>query len=318
MSALDRLARLITDHSTVLFLGGTDVGKTTLIRQIHERVGGEVVDADLGQAEIGPPAVISLGTYRGGPRAGYFCGDISPRGSFLEVLTGIHRMQLKSARPCLIDTDGYIGEGAARAFKSEILNLVQPDLLVLLQRGGELDYYKLFTQKGVQVFDLRVEHPGSKLREERIRAREVAFRSYFAQAQLQSWHLNEVRFERALLGHGEPLQADALSRLLGCPVSAGWQTGRQAVIVVRGFASSLGATKLTLDADYIQLIHDSDLQNLLLGCQRGGEFEGMGILTAISSEQVEVLTPTRRATVLQVGSLRVRPDGSHGRARLSF
>ena len=54
-------------------------------------------------------------------------------------------------RPLLIDTDGYIGGGAARAYKSEILNVVRPDLVVLLEKGAELEYFKLYVQKGFQV-----------------------------------------------------------------------------------------------------------------------------------------------------------------------
>jgi polynucleotide 5'-kinase involved in rRNA processing len=49
-SPVDELARVIHSGSVALILGGTDTGKTTLIRALHQRVGGEIVDGDVGQA----------------------------------------------------------------------------------------------------------------------------------------------------------------------------------------------------------------------------------------------------------------------------
>jgi len=316
MTGVVELERRIAGQSVVLFLGNVDVGKTTLVRRLHERVGGEVVDADLGQAEIGPPAVISLGTYQGGARAGYFGGDISPRGHFLQVLTGCKRMVAKAARPCLIDSDGYIQEGAARAFKSELINLIEPDLLVLLQRGRELEYYKLYASKGIAVVEIPVEHTGLKPHQERVRARERAFRRYFATAQLRRWRLEDVGFERALLGHGEPLDVGVLSKIIGCQVVTGWKSGREAVLVLSGLAASLPVLRSELDVDFVQLIERGALENRLVGCLVDGEFQGLGILQALNSETVDVLTPAAQASVLQVGSLKVREDGWHERVNI--
>lgn len=316
MPTLGECARRITERSVVLFLGAVDVGKTTLIRRLHERVGGEVVDADLGQSEIGPPAVVSLGTYARGPRAGYFVGDISPRGSFLQVLTGVRNMVSRAERPCLIDTDGYIDEGAALAFKSEMVNIVEPDLLVLVQRGRELDYFKLYGRKGIEVVELTVDHRGSKSREERIRAREEAFRNYFAGAGIRSWSLEDVKFERTLFGHGEPLETASLSKVLGCPVRAAWRSEKKALAVVSGFAR-LGAARSLADVEQIDLVPDSEIEGRLVGCSANGEFLGLGILKSLSSDRVELLTPVREAAVLQLGSLLVKEDGTHTRLRLT-
>jgi polynucleotide 5'-hydroxyl-kinase GRC3/NOL9 len=313
---LTALARRITDRSVALFLGDVDAGKTTLVKQLHERVGGEVVDADVGQAEIGPPAVISVGTYGGGPRAGYFGGDISPRGNFLHVLTGCKKMAERAARPCLIDTDGYIHEGAARAYKSELINLLEPNLLVLLQREKELEYFKLYAAKGMEVVDVAVAHGGLKSRPERVRARERAFQQYFARAEMRRWGLSDLRFERVLLGHGEPLDCTFLSRVLACPVLVGWKSGREAVLVVRGTLNSVAEAMSALDVDYVETIDRGALENLLVGCEVDGEFQGLGILKAIDGETVDILTPAARVTVLQFGSLKVREDGSHERIRL--
>ncbi len=315
MRALDQLSELISSGSTVLFLGATDVGKTALIRALHERVGGQIVDGDVGQSWIGPPGVISLGT-PAGMAAGYFVGDISPRGHLLQVATGVCLMAQRAERPCLIDTDGYIADGAARAYKAELINLIKPDLLVLLQRGHELDYYKLYAQKGIGVIDLAVSHGGQKTREERIAMRERAFRHYFRSATLREWRLEEIRFERGLLGHGEPLELEGLSKVLDCRVRAAWRLGSEATLVVEGYAYSLGTLKISLGVEQIHLYNWSDVQNLLLGCVLDGEFTGLGLLKDLSSEGVSIWTPVEEADVLQLGSLQVAEDGRHERVRL--
>lgn len=311
---LDSIAQRIPSQGTALFLGATDVGKTTLIRALHERLGGQIIDGDVGQSWIGPPGVVSLGMPEG-MQAGYFVGDISPRGNLLQVTTGIALLAQRAQRPCLIDTDGYILGEAARAYKTELINLVRPDVLVLLQRGHELDYYKLYAQKGLDVIDMEVGHRGQKRREERIWARERAFREYFRSADLKRWSMEAIRFERGLLGHGKPLDTEELSKMLGCQVRAAWKMGDEATLIVEGYAYSLGTLKVSLGLEQINLYNWSELEDLLVGCLLDGEFVGLGLLKYITPESVTLRTPVREADVLQLGSLRVGEDGRHERVR---
>lgn len=311
----DHLAARLAGCRAVLVLGGVDTGKTTLVRGLSARLGGEVIDADVGQAEIGPPAVVSLGTYGGGMRAGYFVGDISPRGHFLPLLVGIGRLVAVAARPCLVDTDGYVDDGAARAYKTELVNLVRPDALVLLERRGELDYFRGFRRKGIEVFLVPVAHGGLKSRDERIRAREASFRRHFANAQRRPMRFEAGGVERALLGHGEPLDVAGLSRGLGCPVVAAWRSGPTAVVLTRGLARPLGGPVLPAGVEEIKVIPLSEVEDLLVGCLRGDAFLGLGRLVAVTNEAAELVTPVAELTAVQAGAVRVRPDGSHERVR---
>ncbi len=322
IAIVDELARLIPREGVALFLGGTDVGKSTLIRALHERLGGEVVDGDVGQSWIGPPGLVSLGTPQK-MRAGYFVGDVSPRGNLLQVTVGIALMARRAERPCLVDTDGYIADGAARAYKTELINLIRPDVLVLLQRGHELDYYKLFARKGMAVVDLAVTHRGLKTREERIAARERAFSAYFGRPDVQArrWALGEVAIERGLLGCGEPVDPRGLGGPReGAAVRAAWRVGRElAVLVVEGSAApeALRAWQAELGVSRLQLYRWPDLQDRLVGVLHEGEFRGLGVLKGLSSGWVEVLTPVARATTVQLGALRLDPEtGRHERVRL--
>lgn len=295
-----------------LFLGGVDTGKSSLIRHLHELIGGEVVDADIGQSDLGPPACVSRGDYNQ-VKESYFVGDISPRGNFVQLLSAVRQAMGSAQGPCLIDTDGYIGGELARALKGELVNLVRPDFLVLLQRRGELDYFKLFARKGIKVVVLRVSHPGSKSREERVRGREEGFRRYFQSAELRRWKINEIQFERSPIGHGEPVNLGPLEKMLGCPVLAGWRMGKELAVIVDGYAQSFGAAKELLEVDYIHLVNLSSLRNLLIGCLAGGKLRGLGILKGLNGEWIEVFTPVEEATVLQRGRLIVSEDGRHHR-----
>lgn len=313
---VEQIARMVHGGSVALFLGATDAGKSTLIRQLHERVGGEIVDGDVGQAWIGPPAVVSLGTPEGA-RAGYFVGDVSPRGNLLQVTTGIGLMTRRAARPCLIDTDGYIGDGAAVAYKTELVNLVRPDLLVLMQRRDELGYFNVFARKGVSVVDVPVEHHSAKTREERMQRRVQAFLEYFGAAGRRRWSLQDVWFERGLLGRGEALDVGQLSIILGCEVRAAWKAGRAVSLVVDSSPHTLGTAKRVLDVDVIHLYHWNSLRDLLIGCLRDGEYHGLGVLKDLTPEAVSLWTPVEGADVLQLGSLRVGEDGHHDPVRIS-
>ncbi len=315
---LEKLLESITPESVVLFLGATDAGKTTLIRQLHQQLGGEVIDADVGQSWLGLPACISRGalfTENMEIRASYFVGDISPRGNFLPVLTGIAHCLRGTARPLLIDTDGYITGEAARAYKSELIRLVHPDVLVLLQRAGELAYYKLYAHQDIKVIELPVTHTGSKSREERIRAREDAFREYFRNAQLQVWHFAELGVERALIGHGEPLDTKLLSNLLACPVLAAWRLPPTATLVVERWPFSVAEAQRALGVESLSVLLWGELKDSLVGCCMGERLAGLGTVQELSSETISILTPVERATTIQWGSLKVFTDGRHVRQR---
>jgi len=297
---------------TAIFLGGVDTGKSTLIRRLHQLVGGEVIDADLGQSEIGPPACVSLGDYKH-VKESYFVGDISPRGNFIQLLSAVAQAVRAAEGPCLIDTDGYIDGEAARALKGELINLVRPDLLVLLQRREKLNYFKLFARKGIEVIGVQVAHRGTKSREERIRARKEALHRHFKEAKLRRWPMEEIRFERSPIGHGEPVDPGSLEKILGCRILGAWRLGEELTAIIEGYARSLTAAKDLLKVDYIRLIDLNTVQNRLVGCLAGGRLQGLGILRSINSEQIEVLTPAEEAPVLQVGRLIVHEDGSHRR-----
>ena len=92
---LDRLLDIVSGHERIMVVGRVDTGKSTLIKNLADHMDACVLDADIGQNDIGPPSVVSLGERVDGRYQaidGYFCGSTSPSGHFLQVIAGVSRL----------------------------------------------------------------------------------------------------------------------------------------------------------------------------------------------------------------------------------
>ena len=153
----ERVVRKLTDSSSriIMVMGASDTGKTTLIERIahvlssHSPVG--VVDLDMGQSHIGPPTTVAWGKLKGGVKTWsdiaaedfYFTGTVTPLGSLLPSLTGAKLMTDRAASSCkkvLIDTTGLIAGPAGRLLKKHKADLLNPDIILALERYGELGH----------------------------------------------------------------------------------------------------------------------------------------------------------------------------------
>ena len=150
-------SRIIKHQQVVLVIGSTDVGKSTFCRfladsAISQGLKTAFVDTDIGQSQIGPPTTIgmkSLDTekppvqFNGIADQLYFVGDVSPRGHYLEVLTGT-RLMVDSARETdadfiIVDTTGYIHDAPAVILKQHKIELIRPNHVVCIGRSSELE-----------------------------------------------------------------------------------------------------------------------------------------------------------------------------------
>jgi polynucleotide 5'-hydroxyl-kinase GRC3/NOL9 len=108
---------------TLFLLGGVDVGKThtvtALANRFYERgLTVAVVDADVGQSDIGPPCCIGRGILERKIRqlsevplhSLYFVGTTSPSGCMRECVKGtvaaVHKAKRLNANIILIDSTG--------------------------------------------------------------------------------------------------------------------------------------------------------------------------------------------------------------------
>jgi polynucleotide 5'-kinase involved in rRNA processing len=226
-AVLDRVAA----GGVIMLLGSIDSGKTTLGRAIA-RSGLEAgrtvgyLDADLGQKTVGPPGAVTLRILHGAadldreamarPDEMYFVGSTSPQGQLLPLVVGSARLLTRAreegAELVVVDTSGLVSGVYGQLLKYHKIELLQPDVVIGMQRGEELGPLLGIVQRffGTEVLILPV-HPDVRPTsvEERARNREVALRRYFAEP-LQRWRIKPTVFMPALPALFEQPQLDRL------------------------------------------------------------------------------------------------------------
>jgi polynucleotide 5'-hydroxyl-kinase GRC3/NOL9 len=183
-------------EGSVYLAGATDRGKTTLCHYLQEELSqfGTLawIDCDSGQASLGPPTTIGCAMVPGGMRWLRFIGSTSPPGHLLPFLTAAARLkevaQHAGAAYLVIDSPGYVEDGTAQEFQIQLIDLLQPDHLVAIQRVGEIEPILSPFRESRRMQVHRFEPVAAVRRrsqEERRRYREGRFREYFQGAETQ-------------------------------------------------------------------------------------------------------------------------------------
>ncbi len=149
--AIERAA----EASMVMLIGAMDTGKSTLGRRIAARalaLGRTVayVDADVGNSTIGPPACAGvavlesqsdLDTMDTADRL-HFVGSVTPDRLVLQhviATASLAEYGRRAADLVIVDTTGAISGVTGETLKYHKVELIRPDLVIALQRGGELE-----------------------------------------------------------------------------------------------------------------------------------------------------------------------------------
>lgn len=136
----------------VMLVGATDTGKSTLATYISNiavegglRVG--IVDSDIGQGDIAPPACIGSCIVREqvldlrdlDADMYYFIGRITPTGVEDHLIRGVmHLLNHLNADMVVVNTDGYVGDQGLR-YKAKMAEAIDADLIVMLGDEGGMD-----------------------------------------------------------------------------------------------------------------------------------------------------------------------------------
>lgn len=135
---------------TVYLLGGTDSGKTTLCRHLVARFArwgpAARLDCDPGQSALGPPTTLGLTITPSAAAARpwlRFVGSTTPVGHLLQTLVGARRLAGRAAAEGaawrLIDPPGMVAGETGREFQHQMIDLLEPDWLVVLGDAVELE-----------------------------------------------------------------------------------------------------------------------------------------------------------------------------------
>jgi polynucleotide 5'-hydroxyl-kinase GRC3/NOL9 len=302
---------------TILLLGATDTGKTTFLRWLANtlRAQGQriaIVDADVGQSSVGPPTTIGLGLVGQPfqslqeltPAALYFVGSTSPQGHFMPVVVGTKHMVDRAQRievdQVIVDTCGFIGADGGQALKHYQIDLVNPDVVVCLQRADECEPILLAFRscQRPRILRLRASHACRRRdREERRVYRERALHRYFAKPKIVMLSWDDLNLIEAPIGAGVAVDAkrDSPHGLLRMPEIL-WAEQREGElhVVLRARLSSDAVAELERAAEMpIRIWLAEELHGTLLGLlDEAGEALGIGILQHlhIVHHRIEVLT----------------------------
>ena len=182
-------------RGTIVVVGDIDSGKSSLCTFIantcianHLNVG--LIDADVGQTDIGPPTTIGSGRV---PRqvfslqelpqeTSFFLGDTTPSSvpdKLIRLLVKLRKRYLGETDVVLINTDGWVQDPAAVRFKEKLVHETRPDLVVGLDKVGEIEpLLNVIPTTSIKISSSS--YASTRSKEQRKDAREAGYRRFLA------------------------------------------------------------------------------------------------------------------------------------------
>jgi polynucleotide 5'-hydroxyl-kinase GRC3/NOL9 len=322
----------------VMVIGAVDCGKTTFCTHLSnysQRSGLKVVviDADIGQSDIGPPATISLGVLSAPltdifvlrAESIFFVGLTNPSSVVARITYGLASLKSQAlnldADLVIVDTDGWVQGDGAIEYKVSLAKCLEPNIIIGIQQENELEPILTALEKTGFVIIRMKPSPNIKRRdrEERRKLREQAYRKYLRGATLRLLPLNWVKTEYTYVGSGRPLTVEEiveLEKTLAHTIVYSEETPSIILIVFRKGGSTIGNKLASLSEKLGKRVHviiageEEGLLVGLLGPNR--KFVGLGILSGIDYERrtLKVLTPTKnQIAFVQFSQVKLDKDG---------
>jgi polynucleotide 5'-hydroxyl-kinase GRC3/NOL9 len=331
-TAVEKVLALEKKPSVVLVLGKVDVGKSgfcTFLANVALRARQRVavVDGDLGQSDVGPPASIGFGRVRRLIKDLFevkaddvcFVGMTTPSSVMERVIDGLV-MMVKQAQAkvdaglLIVNTDGWVeGEDAVK-YKLALAERVKPDVVVGVQQQDELT--PILSSLRIQA--MTVEAPQAikqRDREKRKVLRELSYKKYLKGAKVMTFPLSWMRIEGVPLGTGmtpRRLQMNKIQELLGLSPLHGEETATT-ILLVLGTQQWVHRDRIkAIEQDFgkkVQVIREGDEEGLLVSLQDAdGAFSGIGVIKGIDYERktMKVFTAAKgKASSISVGQIKL-------------
>ncbi|MBA7623909.1 hypothetical protein ES703_31309 [subsurface metagenome] len=248
------VSRGVIQTGISLILGAADTGKTSLAEAIAKRAASgrpvAIIDADIGQSYIGPPTTVGwalvdhadINFSQLAVSGISFVGDVTPIGHLLQLTAAIAqsvRQTTKTAELIIIDTPGLVSGGAATALWWTVQRILQPELILAVQRSDELSDIL----SGLRSLDLKLELIKSppqiptKSPQNRRAYRQSQFNKYFRDSCLHNIALSDIAVQagrnlsRSGLVHRLVALRDAKGTDIAVGVIADWQADKDIVVV---------------------------------------------------------------------------------------
>ena len=244
MNEHDRLVDRAAHARTAMFVGGLDSGKSTLARATAAhalRLGRSVayLDADVSQKTVGPPCTVGLKHVRSPDDltlerlavadALGFVGSTSAQNHLLPLVGALGRLRdrahAEGADLVVVDTGGMVSGIWGQLVKYYKVDTLEPDVVLGLQRGAELEPVLGVIQRffGTEILTAGV-HESVELSsvEGRMEQRERAMGRYFC-GELSRFRVKPTVFMPSLPPLFDLAQLDRL--LVGLSDGSGGFTG---------------------------------------------------------------------------------------------
>jgi len=323
-----------------MVMGAVDTGKTRFCLELcmaafQAGVPTAIVDADVGQSEIGAPGTVGLAVVDRTveflselkPKRVHFVGATSPADHMVECVVGTKRMVDAAlglgAKMVVVDTTGLVGGHVGRRLKTCKIDIIRPNHLIGIEKKHEIDHLLLPFSRVTSMSVRRVtasEEAKRKLVEFRTARRRSNYYRHFADSHGHLIRLDEVSLWNTWLGTGKPMKwqyRKFIEDTLNCPVLHVEVTGRGLYIVSERQCSMRNRKDLEeqFRTSNILAVTGSTFQNVLVGlADENANTINVGLLQAIDFKHryLFVISPIKTVSpvrIVQFGSIRVNKEG---------
>lgn len=199
-------------QGVVVVIGGADTGKTTLCTFLINFLTGKetpvaVVDADIGQTDLGPPTTmgagevtayaVSLSQIR--PSERLFIGLTSPgyaKGKVIRSVKRLVRHHSKPGKVVIVNTDGWVDGNEAVLYKLEMLDELEPNITLGIGSSGISRV--LQASKRAALIVGSPDTIKERTRVDRRELRAMGYQKYLAGASIKTYRMNEVTLSHCL------------------------------------------------------------------------------------------------------------------------
>ncbi len=308
----------------IIVLGAMDTGKSFFctfignrLFQFNKKVA--IIDCDVGQSDIGPSGsqgllildrpVIFLQQER--PDYLYFVGAHSPGLHITYFLAGVKYLvdiALSKADIVIINTTGWISGDGGRLLKNIKLELVKPDLIVLMQRGNEIEHLvKSYPSEKLYFINTKIKTTITNQKERQI-LREKSVKNYFKNFTDIGLNFDNFIVERAYFKTGTPFN---INTKLKEKILWSEKLENNGLLLVTNIPLSVHSKNLL--KKYFNFIINwtpNEIKGLMVGlCDKNRKCIGVGIIKNIDFINKKLylripLIETSDIKILQFGSIK--------------
>jgi len=319
----------------IMIVGAIDVGKTSFCAYLANMAlkakrGVAIIDADLGQSDLGPPSTIGFSRITKPIRDPFeiraedirFIGVTSPSSALNEAIDGIGEM-VEKAKPSvdllIVNTDGWVEDEDAVRYKLALAKRIKPNVLVGIQEQSELTFL-MGALAEIQSISIESSPAVRKRdREERKILRELGYKKYLKGAAVQSFLLSWIKISGVPFGSGSPPSRSRLDKIVEqigtIPLYCEESSNTIFIALSREqwadeeIAKTLEGTLNTK----VKIVWEGDEEGLLVALNdKDGNFLGIGIIEELDYERqaLKVYTNVKKGIAsIQVGQVKVDRSG---------